>query len=137
MNRRKEREEAFLLVYEGVFGNHSDMNEILENAKYSRNQEYCDYAKEIFLGVMENKEKISDVVKNNLEFWNLERVSDVVCASLYFAMYEILFCHDVPFKISINEAIELTKKYGSVEDAAFLNAVLAKVVKQIPDSGEN
>ena len=86
------------------------------------------------------KEDVKDLVKNNAELekqisnnlksdWKLERISKVNVALLKLAIYEMLF-KKVPYKIVINEVVELAKKYGEDTSSSFINGVLATVVKE-------
>lgn len=137
MKRREQREQAFLLLFEGMFGNSSDLDDIISNAKFTRNQKYCSYAQKIFVGVKKNKEEIVKMINSNLQEWHMERLSDVVLVLLHYAVYEILFLKEaVPLQVAINEAIELAKKYGGPDDPAFLNSVLGKIVKNLNKNNE-
>ena len=61
--------------------------------------------------------------------WNLERITKVNLALLKLAIYEIKY-KDIPFKVAINEAVELAKKYGEETSPVFINGILASIVKE-------
>lgn len=73
--------------------------------------------------------EVDEKLKGVTEGWKLERVGKVELSILRLAAFEILFDENVPDKVAINEAVEITKKYGGEEAAAFINGVLAKLVK--------
>ena len=115
MKRSEAREQAFQLVFEmGITGDSVDAT--IDAAGMSRDLILDDFAEKLAKGVEQNREKID------------EQISRAV-AALRLAVYEILYEDNIPDSVSINEAVELAKKYGSVEDAPFVNGVLASVVK--------
>lgn len=81
-------------------------------------------------GIIENNKEIEEKISSNLKKdWNLSRVSKVEIAILKVAIYEILYT-ETPFKVAINEAVELAKKYGEDKSSSFVNGVLANIVKE-------
>ena len=81
-------------------------------------------------GVNENKEKINCLIKKNLkEDWNIDRISKINLAILKLAIYEMIY-KKLAYKIVINEAVELAKKYGEEQSGPFVNGILASIVKE-------
>ncbi len=89
------------------------------------------YIKSGLLGIEENKEKLDSLIESQLVKWKLNRISKVNLSILRISTYEILFAEDVPGKVSINEAIELCKKYSDNKSVSFINGVLDKVYKNM------
>ena len=83
------------------------------------------------LEMEENKEKLDSLIESQLVKWKLNRISKVNLSILRISTYEILFAEDVPGKVSINEAIELCKKYSDNKSVSFINGVLDKVYKNM------
>ncbi len=84
----------------------------------------------VFNGIEQNKEEILDLIKANLKkIGLLKRISKVNLAILEIAIYEIKY-QELPFKVAINEAVELAKKYGDEAAPLFVNGVLASIVKE-------
>ena len=81
--------------------------------------------------VEENLEKIDETIEESLVNWSLQRLPKVSLAVLRLAVGEILFNEDVPTNVSVNEAVEIAKTYGSPEDASYINGVLSAIVKKI------
>jgi len=131
MSRRKEREQAFLLVFEGTFLN-KDLNIILENKKFCQEEEISDFAKNIFLGVSKNIKKIENLIEENITGWDKDRLSRVALVILKIAIYEMFFVELIPVDVSIFEAVQLAQKYGSEDDFAFVNGVLGAISRKMP-----
>lgn len=131
MNRTEAREQAFKLLYSMEIQKENTEEQI---ELYFENNEITDektkeYIKDVWAGVEANKEEIKGKISNNLKAdWKLERLSKVDVSLLKLAIYEILY-KKIPFKVAINEAIELAKKYGEDNSASFINGILASIVK--------
>lgn len=132
MNISKMREYAFMLIYElEVQKEYSEENVEL----FIENNEIDDkdarkYIRKIIKGIKENEVEIEKNIKDKLKpEWSLERISKINIALIKLAIYEMLYA-DVPYKVAINEVVELAKKYGDNNSAPFINGVLANVVKE-------
>ena len=130
MTRKMAREEAFILIFEKAF-NGSTVDEIIELAKDVRDLEPDEYIVRVFNGVFENVDEIDGVISKNAVGWRIERISKTALSVLRLALFEIMFCEDIPSSVSINEAVELCKKYATKDDASFVNGILATVVKAL------
>ena len=128
MTRKEAREQAFILIFEKQFRDDS-ATEILEYAKEIRGIDVDEYTQRVFVGVTENINDIDFLISTNLKNWKLERLSKVALAVLRLAIYEIKYIDEVPVSVSINEAVELCKKFAVKEDAAFVNGILGTVAK--------
>ncbi len=124
MNRKTARENAFILLFEQACKTDETAEEIFEKAVSCRELECDDYVKTVFFGVRENMTVIEDAVDKNLQGWNKERISFASRAVIWLAVYELLFMDDIPPKVSINEAIELSKKYDDEKAYMLVNGVL-------------
>ena len=130
MNRKEARENAFLLLYEGVSKKDESAEEILQKATEERELAINDYVKDVFFGVYRNMEALEAVIAKNLVGWKKERISIVSMAILRLGAYEILYREDIPPKVSINECIELSKKYDDEKTYIFVNGVLNAIAKE-------
>ena len=130
MNRKTARENAFILIFEKNFREDSVLD-IIADAIEARNFEYDDYVETVFKGVFDNLEKIDECINANIRGWKISRLSKVTLSLLRLAIYEMLFMKDIPLGVSINEAVELAKKYSTTDDAAYINGVLGTVSKTI------
>lgn len=126
MTRTDAREQAFILIFEKSFRD-EPMIEIIELAEQERLLKAGEYIRRIAVGTFENIEMIDEQISANLQGWKLERVSRVALALLRLCIYEMFFEPDIPLSVSINEVVELCKKYAMPEDAAYINGVLGSI----------
>ena len=134
MNRSDMRENAFKLIYSLEIQKNENIQEQTELYFESNNikdEEAKKYITDAVNGIEKNKQEIlNDIEKNLKEDWKLNRISKMDLSILKLAIYEIKFS-DVPYKVSINEAVELAKKYGEDKSKNFVNGVLASIVKDM------
>lgn len=130
MTRHEERETAFIILFEKIFRSQETLDEIIESACDSEFFEADEFVKRLVRTAEGNAEKIDAAIEESLVGWTLKRISKVSLAVLRLAVCEILFFDDIPVGVSINEAVEITKKYSSAEDASFVNGVLGSVSKK-------
>ena len=131
MNRKTARENAFILLFERAIKADETAEEIFTKATVERGLECDDYVRDVFFGSVENAVIIDRTVENCLVGWKKERVSYVSRAVLTLATYEMMFASDIPAKVSINEAIELSKKYDEDKAYMFVNGVLNAVAESL------
>ena len=137
MNRSAAREKAFKLMYSLEIQKKEMINEQID--LYIENENIVDentieYIKSIVNGIYDNIEEMNKKISKNLKSgWSIHRISKIDLALLKIAIYEIIYT-DTPYKVAINEVVELSKKYGEETSPNFINGVLASVVKE---SGEN
>lgn len=133
MNRTLMRENAFKLIYSLEIQKVEDIQEQIELYFESNNikdEEAKKYIEDAITGIEKHQEEIlKDIEMNLKDEWKLSRISKMDLAILKLAIYEIKFS-DVPYKVSINEAVELAKKYGEDKSKNFVNGVLASIVKE-------
>ena len=134
MNRSAIRELAFKLIYSLEIQKNESIDEQIE--LYIEAEEITDtkaivYIKDTIKGIEENRDEIIDLIQKNLKAdWELNRVSKIDLSLLKLAIYEIKYTN-IPYKVAINEAVELAKKYGEDTSKTFVNGILASVIKEI------
>lgn len=131
MTRREIRENVFKMLFRIEFHNEeafmeqlSMFNEELENLKEEDFLYIQNKCKDVFEHLSEIDESINEAAKG----WKTTRMNKVDLSLIRLAVYEIKFEEDIPFKVSVNEVVELAKKYGTDDSASFINGVLAKFV---------
>jgi len=133
MNRRKSREIATRLLFEMSINKESYVD-IIENFRENTEEKIEDidfeYVIRVLKGVSENEAYINETISKYLVKWKLERLPKMNLAILKMASYEILFEEDIPNKVTINEAIELAKRYGDDNAPSFINGVLNNLIKK-------
>lgn len=130
MKRHEMRTNAFLLTFEKIF-NDDDINTLIDRAKQNETISINDDVVHMATSIQSHIEEINCIISENLEKWNINRISKVVLAILRVAVFEIKYDESIPAPIAINEAVELAKEYSSQEDAAFINGVLGSFVRKL------
>ncbi len=128
LNRKAARELAFEIIFEKNFRD-EPIPEIIADAIEARQIVDDDFARETAMGVWSNLEKIDVIISENLQGWTITRISKVALAILRLSVYEIMFSDAVPVSVSINEAVELAKKFGGDDDPSYINGVLGSVAR--------
>lgn len=138
MQRSAMRELAFKLVYEIEVqkDNEEDQLEIfLENNEIT-DEKVISYLKDIKEGIKNNSEEIDKLINSNLkDNWSLHRISKINLSLIKLAIYEMIY-KELPYKVAINEVVELAKKYADESAPVFINGILASVVKEKKLNGE-
>lgn len=132
MLRRKGREIALQILYQ-IELTGTDLQEALQNYKnYLNTSELkaLSFAEDLLKGLIRHKGFIDEVIKRYAKNWTLERLNLNDKNILRIALYEFFFRPDIPPIVSINEAVELAKLYGTDESPAFINGILDHVYKR-------
>jgi len=139
MSRKQSREFAMQLLYQMELRGDDDRLEQLELAFEESERDYTikdrAYIENVVFGVFDNLSELDAVVEDNARGWKLSRLAKIDLSILRLCIYEIKYRDDIPYNISINEAVELAKKYGTEESGSFINGILSKAVPV--DSGEH
>lgn len=129
MNRRKAREYALQMLFQRDFtGKDSEFNfqdSPSEDKKIKDDSR--DFAIKLVAGTLEKREEIDRIIQKAADNWDIHRMAAVDRNILRFAVYEILYRRDIPSAVSINEALEIAKKYSSSESVPFINGLLDKI----------
>ncbi len=136
MTRREMREQAFVLLFEKMFNAESTLQELAEFADESGLFAVDAFAMEIAVRTLENIAGIDERLSALSQKWSLNRLSRVTLTVLRLAASEMLYFDDIPVSVSINEAVELSKKYATTEDASFINGVLGSLAREIAAPAE-
>lgn len=130
MGRKKARDNAFKCIYQMGFDLNLSTEDIL-NYTYEENENTEDekeYISGTLSGVLKNINEIDAEILKYLKGWSIDRIAKIDLAILRLAIYEIKYAKNIPVKVSVNEAVELAKTYGSENSANFVNGLLAKVI---------
>lgn len=135
MSRKTAREVAFKMVFASNFQTEEispeDMIEAL--LKETENNEDIDskdmeYIKDVVHGVYKNMQSLDEKIKEHLKGWTMDRICKTDLAILRLAIFEILYREDIPYKVSVNEAVELAKAFSEDSSPSFVNGVLAEII---------
>lgn len=127
--RRESREQAFALVFEMIF-NDAPVEELVEGAAQCRDISIGDYALEAAKAVRTHWEELDGIIRRFSAKWKLERLPKVTLSVLRLAICEIAFL-GTPTGAVIDEAVELTRKYGGDDDPAYVNGVLGGYARSL------
>src|SRR5512135_1828748 len=132
-SRRKARELALQLLYKLDVSGEPYSPDVLGRflEEYGPKDADADYAVLLIQNTCKNMAGIDGLISANLENWTLDRLSVIDRNILRFATCELQFFLDIPVNVTINEAIEVAKKFGLEESATFRNGVLDKVAKEV------
>ncbi len=126
--RRRAREIALHVLYQLEMGQEDPREALALTFQHFRpqvkSQEFCS---RLVGGVWQHREQIDRLIEENSEHWKLPRMASVDRSILRIATFELIACPDIPFKVTLNEAIELAKKFGSEDSGAFINGILDKI----------
>ncbi len=130
-SRRKSRELALQILFLIDFSTLSAQETFpLFVKEFHKQRELDVFTRHLVEGVEKHRQEIDTLIRRISEHWSLKRISRVDRSILRMAIFEILWCPDIPSKVSINEAVELGKRYGTEKSSAFINGILDKVAHQ-------
>ncbi len=126
--RRKGRELALQALYQIEITGDASLRAVDSFfGHFDGSVEAKDFARRLVSGVLIHKDEIDRLIREAAENWKISRMAKVDLTILRMASYEMLFCPDIPINVSMDEAIEIGKRYGSGESATFINGVLDQV----------
>jgi transcription antitermination protein NusB len=129
--RRRSRELALQVLYQrDITGQDAAKTLILFQEHFSPDQERDEFAERIVLGVLTQREEIDRLIEQYSDNWRLDRMTVIDRNLLRLATFELLYCDEIPPKVTLNEAIDLGKKFGSEESSAFINGILDRIQKE-------
>lgn len=133
MKRREMREHIFKLLFMGEFNTADEMPE--QSSLYFENLEELspqeeEYMRGKYEKILEHVEEIDELLNKVSSGWKVNRMSKVDLNILRLAVYEMKYDEDVPLKVAINEAVELSKEFGGEESSSFVNGILGKIAKE-------
>ena len=135
-SRRRSREMAIQVLYQVEMAQ-SDLAEAVRLfcEHFKAPESIRDFAFELARGASEHREEIDTLIKRFSEHWRLERMPTVDRNILRLAIYELLYRPDIPAKVSINEAVDIGKKYGSEDSGSFINGILDRIRLHLEETG--
>lgn len=134
MSRRLARETALQVLFQRDLAKESLITtEIVGRwaAEFEVPEASMAFAQELVDGTIAHQDQIDQTIASLAQDWTLSRMANVDRNVMRLATYEILFCPDIPGRVSLNEAIELAKRFGGEESAKFVNGILDRVVANI------
>lgn len=131
ITRREAREAVFLLLFETEFKQEEAKEAIFALSTENREVEDDTYIFETYFGVCRCVEELDELINRHSKGWKTTRISRVSRSLLRLCTYEMLYCKDIPESVSINEAVELCKKFDDEKARPFVNGVLNSIKNEI------
>ena len=128
MTRREAREALFVLLYEMTYNTAEELENTIATARENRDLD-DPYILTSVRGVYENLAAIDTQIEENAKGWKLNRLSKTTLSILRLSIYEMLY-GNIPYTISINEAVELAKKYDHDQAPVFINGILNTIASK-------
>ncbi|MDY4167688.1 MULTISPECIES: transcription antitermination factor NusB [Eubacteriales] len=130
LTRRTARENAFLAAFASTFDNAMPEDVIALNNELGENR-VDEFGRKLIDDYYEHSAEINDMIRDHLKGWTIDRIPRVSLTVLRLALSEILYGEEKLPSVTINEAVELTKKFGGNEDYQFVNGLLGSVVREL------
>lgn len=129
MTRKEQREAVFELLFEREFRTDESAEEIFALSTENRDIDPIKekYIKSTYFGVIEHEEEIDALISSASNGWKVSRLSNTARSVMRLCVYEMLYCEDIPSSVSINEAVELVKKFDDPKSRSFTNGVLNNI----------
>lgn len=135
--RRQAREAVLQALYADELGKGKWKNIIqsIIKPKITNDKETFKFAERLFLKIVNNKSEIDEVIKSHIKNWSIGRLNAIDHQVMRMAITEFLFFEEIPTKVSMNEGIELAKKFSTKKSGNFVNGILDSALKQLNEDG--
>ncbi len=132
MRRSKSRECALQVLFQLNITKQEPVTALSQfQEHFSPNGEADDFVKRLVLGVLEHRRELDRLIEQYSEHWRLDRINIIERNILRMALFELLYCEEIPPKVTINEAIDLGKRYGSEDSGSFINGILDRIQNEV------
>ena len=126
--RRKSREAALQVLYQLNITKQDATTALTRFQEHFLSRgEADDFLKRLVLGVLEHFSQLDRLIEQYSEHWRLDRITLIDRNILRIALFELLYCEEIPPKVTINEAIDLGKRFGSDDSGSFINGILDRI----------
>jgi len=129
LKRREAREKALFYLYQSDLLKMNVDELIQKDLKYKK--EIDQFTLKLINGVKNNLNSLNEIINTYSTNWQIDRMSILDRNMLRIALYELIYEQEIPLKVTINEAIEISKKYGGEESGKFINGILGKAIEKI------
>lgn len=129
LKRREAREKALFYLYQSDLLKMNVDELIQKDLNYKK--EIDQFTLKLINGVKNNLDSLNEIINTYSTNWQMDRMSILDRNMLRIALYELIYEQEIPFKVTINEAIEISKKYGDEKSGKFINGILGKAIEKI------
>lgn len=138
MKRKTARENAFYAAFSATFGG-MDIAEVIADSRENDENPVDEFGESLIKGYFDHAQEIDSLIEEHLKGWTMDRLPRVSLTALRLALSELMYMPESVPSVVINEAVEVTKRFGAEEDYQFVNGVLGVIVreKELPDEPES
>jgi N utilization substance protein B len=130
--RRRSREFALQVLYQLEISKQDAIGVLTQFQDYFfKGAEGDHFVERLVLGVSEHRQEIDRLIEQYSENWRLDRINMIDLSILRLAVFELLYCEDIPPKVTLNEAIDLGKRYGTDDSGGFINGILDRIQNEM------
>lgn len=133
--RREAREAVLQALYASEVGKGkwSEITKAVIKPRISDDKETFKFAERLFLKIVNNQDTVDDIIRAHIKNWRIERLTTIDRLLLRMAIAEFLYFEQIPTKVTINEAIEIAKKYSTKKSGNFVNGILDSALEQLKE----
>lgn len=138
INRRQVRETVLKAIYALQLGKDSTQHvtdTIIKKADFAKEKDLRRFAEKLFFQTIEHKEELDEVIVDHIKNWDINRLALIDRLILKMAICELIYFEEIPTKVSINEAIELAKRYSTAKSGRFINGILDAALTDLDEKG--
>ncbi len=130
--RRRSREFALQVLYQLNITKQDALTALRQfQGHFLSGGEADEFLKRVVLGVLEHCQELDRLIEKYAEHWHLDRIHIIERNILRMALFELLYCEEIPPKVTLNEAIDLGKRYGSEDSGSFINGILDRIQNEV------
>lgn len=138
INRRQVRETVLKAIYALQLGKDSTQHvadSIIKKADFAKEKELRRFAEKLFFKTVDHEEELDEVISKHIKNWDIHRLALIDRLVLKMAICEFIYFEEIPTKVSINEAIEIAKRYSTAKSGRFINGILDAALTDLNESG--
>lgn len=136
MKRNVARKNAFIICFSKQF-NSEPLDFLLDYAKEHLDMEFDKMSLNLIHKLIDNKESLDDVIAKYLKKWSIKRIHKVCLTILEMALVEIMYFDNIPYKVTANEYVELSKEFAYSDDVSFVNGVIGSIIADFTNKDES
>ncbi len=138
INRRKVRETVLQAIYALQLGKDTPQHvadTIIKNAEFTKEKDLRRFAEKLFFNTIEHEEELDEIISKHIKNWDIHRLAFIDRMVLKIALCEFIYFEEIPTKVSINEAIEIAKRYSTAKSGRFINGILDAALTDLKEAG--
>lgn len=139
INRRQVRETVLKAIYALQLGSDTTqhvVDTIIKKADFSKDKELRRFAERLFFRTIDHEKELDEVISRHIKNWDIQRLALIDRLVLKMALCEFLYFEEIPTKVSINEAIEIVKRYSTAQSGRFINGILDAALSDLDEQGK-